>query len=105
MRDVAMLHQFCRRLEKVCFSSPRANGILAYTSCSMGENTEQTQVWIAIVGVQPCEGRKLLSVNEGAYVNFAPKSRAPWDTIASNCWNLKMCAPFSRSDGSSEEIV
>jgi hypothetical protein len=36
----------------------------------MGEKSEQTQVWIAGVGVVPRDGCELLSANQGAYINF-----------------------------------
>lgn len=42
----------------------------------MGEKFEQTQVWIAVVEVAPREGCELLSVNEGAFINFLTLARS-----------------------------
>ena len=51
-------------------ASPPRQQLLAYTVSAMGEKTEQSQVWIAVVGVVPGEGCELLPANEGAYINF-----------------------------------
>ena len=81
----------------------------------MGEKSEQTQVWIAVVGVAPREGCELLSVNEGAYINFLTLASSEAEyrakvagALGYYCLELlefEDVRPFSRSDGSSEEIV
>jgi len=93
--------------------SYRHSGPILLTA--MGEKSEQTQVWIAVVGVAPREGCELLSVNKGAYINFLTlaNSEAEYRAKVSGalgyyCLELlefEDVRPFSRSDGSSEEIV
>ena len=81
----------------------------------MGETSEQTQVWIAVVGVVPREGCELLSANEGAYINFLTLARSEAEYRAKvsgalSYYGLELeefedVRPFSLSDGSSQEIV
>jgi hypothetical protein len=81
----------------------------------MVEKSEQTQVWIAVVGVAPRDGCELLSVNKGAYINFLTLASSEAEyrakvagALGYYCLELlefEDVRPFSRSDGSSEEIV
>jgi hypothetical protein len=101
--------------KRAVVSSPLVNGILAYTSSAMVEKSEQTQVWIAVVGVAPRDGCELLSVNKGAYINFLTLASSEAEyrakvagALGYYCLELlefEDVRPFSRSDGSSEEIV
>ena len=112
---MSILHQLCGHLENSVVPSPRANGILTYTFTAMGEKSEQTQVWIAVVEVAPREGCELLSVNEGAFINFLTLARSEAEyrakvagALGYYCLELlefEHVRPFSMSDGSSEEIV
>ena len=81
----------------------------------MGEKSGRTQVWIAVVGVAPREGCELLSINEGAFINFLTLARSEAEYRAKVAGALEYyrlellefedVRPFSLSDGSSEEIV
>lgn len=96
-------------------ASPPKQQPLAYTVSAMGEKTEQSQVWIAVVGVVPGEGCELLPANQGAYINFLTlaSSEAEYRAkvgAALSDYRLELVEfedvrPFSRSDGSSQEIV
>ena len=81
----------------------------------MGEKTEQTQVWIAVVGVVPREGCELLLANQGAYINFLTLASSEAEyrakvagALGYYCLELmefEDVRPFSLSDNSSEEII
>jgi len=77
--------------------------------------SEQTQVWIAVVGVVPRQGCELLSANQGAYINFLTLATNEAEyrakvagALSYYCLELvefENVRPFSLSDGSSQEIV
>jgi hypothetical protein len=81
----------------------------------MGEKSEQTQVWIAVVGVVPRDGCELLSANQGAYINFLTLASSEAEyrakvagALSYYCLELvefEDVRPFSPSDGSSQEIA
>jgi len=89
--------------------------LLPYTASAMGDNSEPTQVWIAVVGVVPREGCELLSANQGAYINFLTLASSEAEyrakvagALSYYCLELvefENVRPFSPSDGSSQEIV
>ncbi len=113
-----MLSRFfnCYRSQGDVLVSPvRGNDRLAYTASAMGEEIDQTQVWIGIVGVVPREGCELLSVHQGAYINFLTLASSAAEyrakvagALSDYCLELlefEEVRPFSLSDGSSTEIV
>jgi hypothetical protein len=81
----------------------------------MGEKSEQTQVWIAVVEVAPREGCELLSVSEGAFINFLTLASSEAEyrakvagALGYYCLELlefEDVRPFSLPEGSSEEIA
>ena len=79
------------------------------------ELTDETQVWIGVVGVVPREGCELLPPDEGAYVNFLTLASSESQykakvTGALSYYHLELIEfedvrLFSLSDQPSEEIL